>query len=48
MLELMEKHEFIKLPVTDIRGVLMRKDSPLAAVPHSKPDQFPYTGSPAT
>lgn len=27
----MEKYEFIKLPSTDIWGVLMRKDSPLAA-----------------
>lgn len=27
----MEKYEFIKLPATDIWGVLMRKDSPLAA-----------------
>lgn len=27
----MEKYEFIKLPATDIWGILMRKDSPLAA-----------------
>lgn len=33
----LSRYDFIKLPVTDIWGVLMRKDSPLAANTTVKP-----------
>lgn len=37
----LSKYDFIKLPVTDIWGVLMRKDSPLAARPTIRPQDLP-------
>lgn len=36
----LSKYDFIKLPVTDIWGVLMRKDSPLAAKQVIRPDDL--------
>lgn len=37
----MSKYDFIKLPVTDIWGVLMRKDSPLAEKQTIRPEDLP-------
>lgn len=36
----LSKYDFLKLPVTDIWGVLMRKDSPLAAKQAIRPDDL--------
>ena len=36
----LSKYDFIKLPVTDVWGVLMRKDSPLAAKRAIQPDDL--------
>lgn len=37
----LSKYDFIKLPMTDIWGVLMRKDSPLAAKQSIRPEDLP-------
>lgn len=37
----LSKYDFIKLPATDVWGLLMRKDSPLAANKTIKPDDLP-------
>ena len=36
----MEKYDFLRLPVADVWGVLMRKDSPLAAHQTVRPEQL--------